>query len=128
MDNNTKVVGIQLRTGGKIYDFASGHFVLKKGDRVVVDTEQGEALGSVYMEPKVQADDYPDRVLKKVLRLATDKDLQKFDKKCEIEKEVYCFCYERIKERSLPKMRSDILSLLPFPWLYIYRLTQASYL
>jgi cell fate regulator YaaT (PSP1 superfamily) len=102
MDNNIKIVGIQLRTSGKIYDFASGHFVLKKGDKVVVDTEQGEALGVVYVEPKAPAEDYPDRVLKKILRLATEKDLHRFDRKCEMEKEVYCFCYDCIKARSLP--------------------------
>ncbi|MBN2062282.1 MAG: stage 0 sporulation family protein [Deltaproteobacteria bacterium] len=119
-NNNIKVVGIQLRTGGKIYDFASGHFVLKKGDRVVVDTEQGEALGMVQMESKAAAEDYPERILKKVLRLATDKDIQKFEKKCEIEKEVYCFCYEKIKARSLPMCLVSVDRLLDGNKIIVY--------
>ena len=96
-----KVVGIQLREKGKIYDFDSGHFVLKKGDKVVVDTENGHALGTVCVEPKTWRDGSYNRELKKVLRIATTQDLDKYKKKCELEKEVYGFCYERIKVRNL---------------------------
>lgn len=97
-----KIVGVKLRKNGRVYDFASGHFVLKKGDKVIVETEQGQAIGIVCIEPKTPSENYPERELKRVSRLATDKDLQKYDKKCEMEKEVYEFCYERIKNRSLP--------------------------
>ena len=96
-----KIVGIRLRKNGKIYDFDSGHFVLKNGDRVVVNTEQGKALGVVCVEPRVPGDKLPERPLKKVYRLATNKDIEKHEKNCELEKEVYAFCYEKIKEKSL---------------------------
>ncbi|MFC1862986.1 stage 0 sporulation family protein, partial [Thermodesulfobacteriota bacterium] len=97
-----KVAGIQLRKKGKIYDFVSGHFVLKNGDRVVVDTENGHALGTVSVEPKTWGDERPNRELKRILRIATTKDFEKYEKKCEMEKDVYAFCYERIKARTLP--------------------------
>lgn len=120
MDNDIKIVGVQLRIKGKIYDFASGHFVLKKGDRVVVDTEQGEALGVVSVESKAPPEGYPDRVLKKVLRLATEKDIRNFNEKCNMEKEVYCFCYDRIKARSLPMCLVSVDSLFDGTKIIIY--------
>jgi cell fate regulator YaaT (PSP1 superfamily) len=97
-----KIVGIKLREYGKIYNYDSGHFVLKKGDKVVVNTEQGQALGIVCNEPKRPDENLPEKQLRKVFRLATMKDVVRFEKKCELENEVYNFCSNRIKERSLP--------------------------
>ena len=96
-----KVVGIRLRKNGKVYNFNSGHFVLKKGDRVVVNTELGKALGVVCVEPRNPDDKSPERPLKKVHRIANEKDIEKYEKNCEMEKEIYSFCYENIKNRSL---------------------------
>lgn len=97
-----KIVGIKFTEYGRIHEYDSGHFVLKKGHKVLVETEQGLALGVVCTEPRPRGKDMPQRVLKKVFRLATPKDMEKFEKKCQLEREVYAYCYERIKERSLP--------------------------
>ena len=53
-----KIVGVKLRKNGRVYDFVSGHFVLKKGDKVIVETEQGQAMGIVCIEPKIPGDDF----------------------------------------------------------------------
>lgn len=98
----SKIVGIRLRKNGKIYNFDSGHFVLKKGDMVVVNTEQGKAMGVVVVEPKQQDEEESERELKKVYRIATHKDIKIGEKNREMEKEVYSFCYQKIQERSLP--------------------------
>lgn len=98
----SKVVGIRLRKNGKVYDFDSGHFVLKYGDSVVVNTEQGQALGVVCVEPRVIEDSDQSRVLKKVYRVANNKDVEKNSKSRDLEQEVYTYCYERICERDLP--------------------------
>jgi cell fate regulator YaaT (PSP1 superfamily) len=97
-----KIVGIRLRPNGKIYDFDSGHFVLKKGDRVIVNTEQGNALGVVAVEPRQQEEGEPPRELKSVQRVASDEDIKIDEKNREMEKEVYSFCYQKIQERALP--------------------------
>ena len=97
-----KIVGIQFRKYGKIYDFDSGHFVLKKGDKVLVETDLGTALGVVSTDPKRRGQNLPKRPLKRVFRLANARDMEKFHKKGQLEKQVYAFCYERVKERSLP--------------------------
>ena len=93
----SKVVGIRLRKNGKVYDFDSGHFVLKYGDSVVVNTEQGQALGVVCVEPRAIEDKDKNRVLKKVYRVANNKDVEKNSKSRDLEKDVYTFCYERRK-------------------------------
>ena len=98
----SKIVGIRLRQNGKIYNFDSGHFVLKKGDRVIVNTEQGKAMGTVVVEPKQHDEEEPERELKTVHRIATDDDIKTNGNNQDMEKEVYSFCYQKIQERSLP--------------------------
>jgi cell fate regulator YaaT (PSP1 superfamily) len=96
-----KVVGIQFKPNGKVYDFDSGHFVLKKGDKVMVITDEGPAIGCVHTEPQAAPVGGPKRPLKKVFRLATEEELDRYDKSCEMESQVYRFCYQKIKELKL---------------------------
>lgn len=97
-----KVVGIQFRKNGKVYDFDPGPFVLKKGDKVMVITEEGPAVGNVCAEPQNRGEDLPKRPLKKIFRLATPDEIEKYEKTCDFEKTVYDYCYRKIKEKSLP--------------------------
>jgi len=115
-----KIVGIQFKDYGKIHYFNSGHFVLKKGDRVVVETEQGQELGSVCLEPKSSVENIPDKPLRKVFRLATAKDIEKYEKKVQQEKEIYAFCYEKIKERSLPMCLVSVERLIDGSKIMVY--------
>ncbi len=97
-----KVVGIQFRDSGKIYDFDPGPFVLKKDDKVMVITDEGPSIGSVCIEPQARGDDSPTRELKKIFRLATPEEIDRYEKSCSHEDDVYDFCYKKIMERSLP--------------------------
>ena len=49
-----KVVGVRFQRGCKVYDFDSGAFVLQPGQHVIVQTEQGLALGQVVRGPLPQ--------------------------------------------------------------------------
>ncbi len=98
----SKIVGIQFRTRGNVYDFASGHFVLKKGDKVMVVTEEGPAIGCVCTEPQTKAEEGPDRKLKKIFRLATEEEIERYDKCCQMEEKVYNYCYLRVREKAIP--------------------------
>jgi cell fate regulator YaaT (PSP1 superfamily) len=91
-----------FRPNGKIYDFDSGHFVLKKGDRVIVNTEHGNALCFVATEPRLQDVGEPYSELNSVKRVASDEDIKTDEKNRGIEKEVFSFCYQKIQERDLP--------------------------
>lgn len=97
-----KTVGIQFKRHGKVYDFDSGHFVLKKDDKVMVITEEGPAIGCVFVEPQDKGEDIPKRPLKKIFRLATKKEVQRYERSAEVENDVYKYCYQKIKDMSIP--------------------------
>lgn len=95
-------VGIQFKDKGKVYDFDSGHFVLSKGDKVMVITEQGPAIGCVCTEPQNRVGNFPERPLKKIFRLATEEEISRYEKNCGMENQVFKFCYKAIKAKGLP--------------------------
>jgi len=97
-----KTVRIRLTEYGNVQEFDSGNFVLNKGQKVLVETKQGLALGIVCNAPRSLEKDLLAKPVNKVYRLASQKDIGKFEKKGQVEKDVYAFCVERIKERSLP--------------------------
>jgi cell fate regulator YaaT (PSP1 superfamily) len=97
-----ETVGVQFRECGRIHYFDSGHFVLGKGDKVVVETDQGLAVGVVCTDPRSRAERLPSRPLRKIFRLATKRDSDRFERNHKLEREVYDFCCEKIEERSLP--------------------------
>ncbi len=96
-----KIVGIKFKPGGKVYDFDSGAFVLKKGDEVIVETRHGLGYGYVASPPATCEDKPLDRLLKKVFRLANEKDFIQRDKNIEAEKKAHIFCQECIKQLGL---------------------------
>ncbi len=97
-----KLVGIQFRADGKIYDFDPGPFVLQKNTRVVVLTDDGPAVGIVAVEPQTRGDEDPKRPIKKIFRLATPEEIDKYERNCAHEKVVYEYCHETIKQMELP--------------------------
>ncbi len=96
-----KVVGIRFKPAGKIYDFESGAFVLKSGDQVIVETEQGLGLGVVVNPPMPVEESGSGKPLKKVYRMASEQDFQRLAKNAEIEKQAYEFCNEQVKTLGL---------------------------
>lgn len=107
MDN---IVGIRFREGGKIYNFAPGHFVLKEGDEVIVKTEKGLSFGIVATPVRKRDPNFPRDQLKEVFRLANDNDRQQYQDCLTREKEAHLFCQERIEERNLPMTLVDVES------------------
>jgi cell fate regulator YaaT (PSP1 superfamily) len=96
-----KIVGIRFKPAGKVYDFDSGAFVLKMGDHVIVETEQGLGFGTVAASPR-QAEDYqPPKPLKKVFRLANEADFIQIKRNHETEKFAHDFCIECIEKLGL---------------------------
>jgi cell fate regulator YaaT (PSP1 superfamily) len=96
-----KIVGIQFRPHGKVYDFESGHFVLNKGDRVMVVTDEGPAIGCVCTMPQNLTNSGAGRNLKKIFRLATREEIERYESDCNLEKEVFEYCHLKVKERSM---------------------------
>lgn len=97
----TKIVGVRFKPFGKIYDFDSGAFVLKCGDHVIVETEQGLCFGMVAVPPALRDERLSGRPLKKVFRLANEKDFKQQEKNLEKEKSAQAFCIKCINELKL---------------------------
>jgi cell fate regulator YaaT (PSP1 superfamily) len=96
-----RLVKIKFRPAGRHYDFAAGSIPLTKGDRVVVETERGRALGTVVTFPRNVAEKDLPEGLKGVMRLAGADDLAmaaNFNAKEEFSLR---FCRERIAERKM---------------------------
>lgn len=97
----TKVIGVRFRTAGKIYFFAPGKYVVKRGDGVIVETARGVEYGTV-VSPITEVDDskiIPP--LKAVLRIASEEDKKTEVKNREKEKEAFRICFEKIRKHNL---------------------------
>jgi len=97
----SKIVGIRFKPAGKVYDFDCGAFVLKKGDDVIVETERGLGFGTVAVDPIPEDDRPPGKPLKKVFRLASEKDYQQLRHNKQTETEAYTFGQQAIEQQGL---------------------------
>ena len=78
-------VDVSYEPNGKVYSFFANGLALKKGDTVVVDTVRGAELAYVVKDVEYLDNYKYAEQLKKVLRIATPKDIEQ--KKQNIEKE-----------------------------------------
>jgi len=94
-----EVLGIRFKSCGKIYDFEANGVEVIKGDLVVAESEFGVTIGHVIVERHTVEE--PERELKRVLRKATEEDLQQQEENIRLEEEAKNFCIERIMARGL---------------------------
>jgi cell fate regulator YaaT (PSP1 superfamily) len=99
----SKKVGVRFKTGGKIYDFDSGAFVLNLDDPVIVETEKGLGFGIVAVAPEPLSTQQQEgkQKLKKVYRLATEKDFAQREQNAVLEERAHAYCLEAIKRLKL---------------------------
>jgi cell fate regulator YaaT (PSP1 superfamily) len=96
-----KKVGLKFKPSGKIYDFDCGAFVLNPGDHIIVETEQGLGFGTVTVAPVEFEKKSFDRPLKKVYRMANEKDFKRRSKNIADEKSAHSYCINCIKDLGL---------------------------
>lgn len=70
-----EVVGVKFESANRLYYFEINSLFLKKGDKVVVETEKGIQFGIVASEKKNINEKDVSTQLKKVLRIATKEDI-----------------------------------------------------
>ena len=96
-----RIISVKFRNAGKQYDFQCNDLELTAGERVIVETDRGQALGTVVSAPReCDTAEAPDK-LKRVLRLATDKDLQMASQSASKEDAAFTFCQQRIQARNM---------------------------
>ena len=102
------IIGVRFKKPGKIYFFDPGNLQLKKQDKVVVETSQGQELGEVVIRNRVIPEENVVAPLKKILRIATQKDLKHDLENKEKEKEAFKICEGKIKKYKLDMHLTEV--------------------
>lgn len=102
------VVGVRFKKAGKIYYFDPGDFPVQKGDFVIVETIRGIEYGKIVTGPKQVDEEDVVLPLKKVLRIADDKDRLIVEENRKSAKEAFQICCEKITQHQLDMKLIDV--------------------
>lgn len=102
------IIGIRFKKLGKIYFFNPKGLKVKKGDKVIVETTQGEELAEVLIPNRYVEDEKIIAPLKKVVRIANNRDIKRYDECRKIEKEAFDICKQKIKEHKLNMTLTEV--------------------
>ena len=96
-----KIVAISLQRTGHLLSFLSAGLALKRGDRVVVESDIGTRIGTVEIEPQEPALTIDLSQLKPVIRLAEERDARVEEDILSREAHAERLCAERIRQRGM---------------------------
>ena len=102
------IVGIRFKKLGKIYFFNPKGIKVQKGYKVIVETSQGEEYAEVLIPNRYVDDEKIVAPLKKVLRIATSKDIKRHEECKKIEKEAFKVCEQKIKDHKLNMILTEV--------------------
>jgi cell fate regulator YaaT (PSP1 superfamily) len=98
-----RVITVKVEDRNDILHFKTKECDINPSDSVIIESMLGEEMGSVV---KSFGDVFNDiknlNCIPEVLRKATGKDVENFQKKTTDEKRAYDFCLKRIKDREIP--------------------------
>ena len=95
-----RATGVKFKRAGKVYDFLSGGFGEKPGDQVVIEAEKGEDIATVAVAERViNLDDKQE--MKKILRIATEKDMEAVQNNKQEEADAFKACSELVEKHRL---------------------------
>ena len=97
-----QIVGVSLQPVGHIGNYLAGELDLKRGERVVVDTDHGPTFATVEVEPHPAALSLDLAALRPVLRRAHEGDLAALADNRGRERQARRLCLEGIQQRQLP--------------------------
>ena len=103
-----RIIGVRFKRLGKIYFFDPKWLEVKKGENVIVETSQGEEIAEVVVPNRMIEEEKIVTPLKKVLRLASQKDLKHAEECRKKEKEAFVLCNKKIKEHKLDMTLTDV--------------------
>lgn len=102
------IIGVRFKKLGKIYFFNPKNLRVRKGDKVIVETAQGEEYGEVMIPNRWVEDEKIVTPLKKVLRIANYRDHKHYEECRRKEKEAFSICLKKIKEHKLDMTLTDV--------------------
>ncbi|MDQ0202107.1 PSP1 domain-containing protein [Neobacillus ginsengisoli] len=102
------VVGVRFKKAGKIYYFDPGDLSIQKDDFVIVETVRGVEYGKAVIARKQVEEHDVVLPLKKVVRIADQKDKMIVDENKQAAHEAYEVCNEKVNEHQLDMKLVDV--------------------
>ncbi|MCM3667124.1 stage 0 sporulation family protein [Mesobacillus subterraneus] len=102
------VVGVRFKKAGKIYYFDPGDLSIQKDEFVIVETVRGVEYGRVVTPRKQVGEKDVVLPLKKVVRIADQKDRLIVEENQTAAKEAYDVCSEKVNEHQLDMKLVDV--------------------
>ncbi|WP_411677778.1 stage 0 sporulation family protein [Caproicibacter sp.] len=103
-----EVIGVRFKNVGKVYYFNPAGNVLKKGDKVIVETSRGVECGEIAMENRQISDEELVQPLRQLIRVATEEDLKKVGENKKKEKTAFGICLKKIAAHKLEMKLVDV--------------------
>lgn len=103
-----KVVGVRFKKAGKVYYFDPDQFEINAGANVIVETARGIEFGEAVIPTREITDDEVVAPLKKVMRVATEEDIQHASENSRKEKEAFATCLQKIRDHNLEMKLIDV--------------------
>ena len=102
------IIGVRFKKPGKIYFFDSNGETVEKGKFVIVETSMGKEYGEVAIANRSIPESSVVAPLKKIIRIATEKDRKQNEENKLKQKEAFNICLEKIKEHKLDMELVDV--------------------
>ena len=102
------IIGVRFKKLGKIYFFNPKNLRVRRGDKVIVETAQGDEYGEVVIPNRYIEDEKILAPLKKVIRIANYRDHKQYQECRKKEKEAFQTCLKKIKEHKLDMTLTDV--------------------
>lgn len=103
-----KVTGVRFKAAGKVYYFDPEGFELRPGDNVIVETARGMEFGKVAMETTEVCEHQIVAPLKKIVRIADEKDCKMHKENQKKKEKAMQLCQEKIERRGLGMKLVDV--------------------
>ncbi|MBR2869391.1 MAG: stage 0 sporulation family protein [Clostridia bacterium] len=102
------VIGVRFKEAGKVYYFDPDGLTLKKGEKVIVETVRGIECGEIAMENREISDEEIVKPLKKLIRIATEEDIERVTENKAKEKDAFEICQKKIMAHGLDMKLVDV--------------------
>lgn len=102
------IIGVRFKKPGKIYFFDPDGKIVRKGQHVIVETAMGKEYGEVMIANRQLPEEKIVAPLKKIIRIATEKDRRQNEQNKKDEKEAFKICEKKIKEYKLDMKLMDV--------------------
>lgn len=103
-----EVVGVRFKKAGKIYYFDPDQLAVEKDRHVIVETARGVEYGKVVVGKKTVAETDVVLPLKKVIRIADERDATQVEENKQAAKNAFSVCQTKIKEHNLDMKLVDV--------------------